>query len=399
MNNAEGRRSPLLVFADDWGRHPSSCQHLVRELLPRREVRWVNTIGMRPPRMDAATLRRAAQKLHDWTKPRRRSAAGMPTGLQVCNPRMWPWFRRRFDRRLNRRLLVSQLRGVIQALAESPIGVTTLPITADLMGALPVVRWVYYCVDDFSQWPGLDQKPLAEMEREVVQRADRIIAASEALRERIAGWGRESHLLTHGVDLEHWRLGDSRPSEALKELERPLVLFWGLIDRRIDVEFVRRAASALTQGTVVLLGPEQDPAPDLYRSPRVARVPAVGYDELPVLAREAAALIMPYADQPVTRAMQPLKLKEYLATGKPVVARDLPAVCEWADCLDVVATADEFAAVLRQRLDGLLPESQMLARRRLAEESWAAKAQRFEEVLTGSDEGAIAVAAPRGNAQ
>ena len=49
---------PLLVFADDWGRHPSSCQHLIRHMLDRQDVWWVNTIGMRTPRFDRATLTR-----------------------------------------------------------------------------------------------------------------------------------------------------------------------------------------------------------------------------------------------------------------------------------------------------------------------------------------------------
>ena len=44
----------------------------------------------------------------------------------------------------------------------------------------------------------------------------------------------------------------------------------------------------------------------------------------PALAREAAVLIMPYADLPVTRAMQPLKLKEYLATDRPRRRRRSP---------------------------------------------------------------------------
>src|SRR4051794_13289727 len=48
----------LLVFSDDWGRHPSSCQHLVRNLLDQYNVTWVNTIGTRTPRLNVATLRR-----------------------------------------------------------------------------------------------------------------------------------------------------------------------------------------------------------------------------------------------------------------------------------------------------------------------------------------------------
>ena len=67
-----------------------------------------------------------------------------------------------------------------------------------------------------------------------------------------------------------------------------------------------------------------------------------------ILAREAAVLIMPYADLPVTRAMQPLKLKEYLATEKPVVALDLPSVKPWSDCLDAATTDRELEQALSE---------------------------------------------------
>ena len=76
--------------------------------------------------------------------------------------------------------------------------------------------------------------------------------------------------------------------------------------------------------------------------------------------------------------MQPLKLKEYLATGKSVVARDLPATSAWADALDLARTPEAFSAAVRRRLSTGLPKEQRLARRRLAGESWESKAQAFE---------------------
>jgi hypothetical protein len=86
---------------------------------------------------------------------------------------------------------------------------------------------------------------------------------------------------------------------------------------------------------------------------------------------------------PVTRAMQPLKLKEYLATGKPVVVRDLPATREWADCMDMVDTAEKFVQAVGSRLRTGLPQSQQAARARLAGEGWAEKSRAFERwVLT-----------------
>ena len=230
------------------------------------------------------------------------------------------------------------------------------------------------------------------MEERLIRRADRVLAVSETLQEKLARAGRTAPLLSHGVDLEHWGApaGDEPPAE-LAGRERPLVVFWGLVDRRMDTGFVRRLAADLARGTVVLVGPEADADPELLALPRVARVPAVRFERLPALAREAAVLVMPYADLPVTRAIQPLKLKEYLATGLPVVARDLPAHRPWADCLDLADTAEEFSQAVRLRLTtGLLAE-QAAGRRRLTEESWDAKARLFEQWAL-SDEAACGLA-------
>jgi glycosyltransferase involved in cell wall biosynthesis len=137
-------------------------------------------------------------------------------------------------------------------------------------------------------------------------------------------------------------------------------------------------AADLTAGTILFVGPECEPDPALDRCPRVQRLPALPLAKLPHLARTAAVLVMPYADLPVTRAIQPLKLKEYLATGLPVVVRDLPATRDWADCLDLADTPASFAQAVRRRLVTGIPEDQQRARARLAEESWTEKARLFE---------------------
>jgi glycosyltransferase involved in cell wall biosynthesis len=368
----------LLVFADDWGRHPSSCQHLVQKLLGRHLVWWVNTIGTRTPQLNLATLRRALGKLRQW-RGGAASPEPLPDNLRVLNPKMWPWFTRPMDRWLNRKLLVRQLASEIRRLPEPPVAITTLPIVADLMDKLPVRRWIYYCVDDFSQWPGLDQATLRQMEEVVVRRADVLVAVSETLQDRLTQMGRDSHLLTHGVDLDFWRAPAPIPVAALDGLERPLIVFWGVVDRRMDVSFVRRLAADLTQGTIVLLGPEADPDPALYESRRIVRLKPLPFEQLPVLARAAEVLVMPYEDLPVTRAMQPLKFKEYLATGKPAVVRDLPSTRGWADCLDLAATPEAFSQAVRLRLATGLPDQQKKARVRLTEETWTVKASQLEQ--------------------
>ncbi len=380
--NAElrGGRGSLLVFSDDWGRHPSSCQHLVAQLLAEYPVCWVNTIGTRRPALNLATVRRGLEKAGQWLRPAKAEDAQRPAGLKVVSPKMWPWFSHPRDRWLNRRLLLRGLAPIVEAMPQPVRAITTLPIVADLVGSLPVQRWVYYCVDDFSVWPGLDQQAMAEMEQDLVSRVDVLLAVSENLQERLAALGREAALLTHGVDLDHWQSSrEQLPLPQLGGVERPLAVFWGVVDQRMDVDFLRHLAGAMREGTIVLAGPQQEPDPALWQIPRVHYLPPLPYNELPRLAAEARVLIMPYRDLPVTRAMQPLKLKEYLATGKPVVVRQLPAAQAWADYLEQTATAAEFSAAVRRHLETEPASASQAPPDRLRQESWAAKARQFQQ--------------------
>jgi glycosyltransferase involved in cell wall biosynthesis len=108
----------------------------------------------------------------------------------------------------------------------------------------------------------------------------------------------------------------------------------------------------------------------------------VEHADLPAYAAASNVLIMPYIDAPVTRAMQPLKLKEYLATMKPVVVRDLPATRDWADCCDLASDSESFVRLVQERSQTGTPPEQIEARhRRLASESWTAKAAQLAELI------------------
>lgn len=394
--------SPIIVFADDWGRHPSSCQHLISRFLTRRRIVWVNTIGTHPPAFNWSTVKRGLEKLRQWTaihhhskrsteeKPQSAvSSASLPNPL-ILNPKMWPSFRSRFARGLNRRLLTRAIKPIAEASDTPPTVITTLPLMADLVGQFRAARWVYYCVDDFSVWPGLDGRTMRNMEAELVAKVDVAIAVSENLQAHLAKLGKTSHLLTHGVDLDFWRSAHSEaksPSwvEDVQKMGRPLIVFWGVIDRRLDLAFVRKLGESLTEGVILFVGPQDQPDLELFKIPRVRFFPALAFDDLPHLATHATLFIAPYADLPVTRAMQPLKLKEYIATGKPVVVRKLPATELWADCADVADTAEAFAAVVLERLAHGVPPEQQLARARLETESWNAKAEQFERWIDGGE--------------
>ena len=226
----------LVVFADDWGRHPSSCQHLIGRLLPRYPTLWVNTIGTRLPKFTMEDLAKVVVKVRQWSGAGAAEAVALPEHLETVNPKMWPGFRATWQRRINARLMSRAVNGALGArdVGEKRVVVSTLPITADLVGRIDADAWIYYCVDDFSVWPGLDGEVIDRMERDLVAKVDAIVAVSDTLVARMAEMGGQTRLITHGIDLGHWRKpAESVEDEACAEwwpASGPVSLFWGVID-------------------------------------------------------------------------------------------------------------------------------------------------------------------------
>jgi len=375
----------LIVFADDWGRHPSSSQHLVRELLSRYAVLWVNTVGTRKPTLSWSDMKRAAGVVSSWLGPRRsETTESLPDGLTVISPKMYPGYRAGWQREVNDRAVQHAVRPHLLHDHRKAV-VTTLPTTAGLVPVLGADRWVYMCVDDYSQWPGTDHAVMDAMERLLVERVDAVACVSETLRQRIAGLGgSDSVLLTHGVDTEMWQHPaiDSALSPDWPELDKPVALFWGLIDERLDAAWCA-ALSACEAVHAVFAGPMKIDRGRVFTADTVALGP-ISHRDLPAHAAASEVLVMPYIDAPVTRAMQPLKLLEYLATMKPVVVRDLPSTRAWGDCCDIALNAGDFVRLVLERCrTGILPEQRAARERRLADESWSAKAAQLAGLING----------------
>ncbi len=371
----------MVFVADHWGRHPSSAQYIAGRLPASVDVLWLETVGLTQPTLDRDSLMRGVDQIRRWIGAASPAVEGASGGrVRVLSPSHWPAWTSPRMQRWNGRLLARAV-----AAAAPPRGrrilVTALPLGVTLLDDLNVDRVVYYCVDDFSVWPGAAGAVQADLERRLLQRSDVVLAASRTLQERIRAAGYAAHFLPHGVDADHWRPRAEEVSSRVAlppDLPRPLLMFWGLIDRRLDTEWVR-ACQRACGGTVVLLGPQRTPDPTLLRLPGVWPGGPVDHGDLPAYAALSDVLVMPYADLPVTRSMQPLKLLEYLCTDRPVILRDLPACREWSDAADVVATTDALCGALRARLRDGVPAAQMAARSRLRarERSWECVADRF----------------------
>lgn len=402
----------FIVFADDWGRHPSSCQHLFRRIIPHAQVIWVNTIGLRTPRINLHDFRRTMQVIRAWVRPdaqagTRARAGGsgavlppahcaLPNGAacpHILSPVMWPSFRSRGSVAFNHHLLSRAVHKALRHIApgKHPILVSTSPTVPGLFRDHAFRRKVYYCVDDFTHWRGIDGRAVHRLEQETLDACDLMIAASASILETRSSCASVSTLLTHGVDLTHFSCATRDPSSPLAALPRPLVGMFGIFDRRVDGKALKAAALLSPQATFVILGPVVDRDPGEFRDlPNVRFMGSVPYADLPGHVCHFDLCMLPYVVDESTHHINPLKLKEYLATGKPVIASPIPEAIGLADHL-VLADAQAFPGAVASALSVIAPASAakpIRLRPRLEDflrsESWEAKAACFlSKVMEG----------------
>jgi glycosyltransferase involved in cell wall biosynthesis len=290
---------------------------------------------------------------------------------------MLPSFGGKLRRKINLSLLQRNLHEVLHggtATAAPEAVITTAPVLGDLVSVTRQLPWVYYCADDYAAWPGADGRAIRRLERVLLEHATHIIVASEFMRAKIARFGRTAELITHGVDLGFWKVART-PSRGA----RPVAMYWGSVDRRLHAPSCLALADV---ARLLLVGERCSHDPSLRTHPSIAFHGKVDVTKLPALAAQADLLVMPFADTDATRAMQPLKMKEYLATGLPVLAPPLPAVREWGRAMDICRQPADYARLALKRWTGALPASQVRARERLRTEDWESKAREFEQVVS-----------------
>lgn len=379
------RGRDLIVFSDDWGRHPFSCQHIVKRFLADNRVLWVHTVGYRSLKWSRYDVKRSWEKVTAWFRrgaPATDDPSAGDRAPEIINPLCLPFGQWRLVRRLNTLFVGRAVRSEARRLGfTDPILITTFPTTADFVDSCDAHIKVYYCVDDYTRWPGMSGRLLRELEATLLGRVDLVVATSGKLQQTRSNGRRPTRLLTHGVDVDHFgATRSSVPAPAVADIRGSVVAYFGLIDERCDLDMVSGLARRFPELTFLLIGPWRvDPAP-LASHENVRIVGGVPYDELPSYLAPASVLLLPYVRDELAESLNPLKLKEYLTTGLPVVATAMPEVEKLGRYVSVVRDLDECADAIRRALETqgeMSPERQAFLRG----ESWDAKAEQFAQTI------------------
>lgn len=363
----------LVVFSNDWDGDPLSKTHIMRILARDNRILWVNSIGNRAPKVNAHDASRILRKLAAFSKGIRE----VERNLFVLAPLAIPFFGSPVVRRVNQGLLWAQIRGAIRRLGfRKYLSWSYLPASAPVSGTLGEELVVYQCVDEFSAFSDTNGRHIAEMERQLLAKADLVITSAERLFESKSKLNQHTVLVRHGVDYQHFvkACDPATPiPEEVAALPKPVIGFFGLIADWVDLEALEACARAHPEGTVVILG-KVSPGVDVSRIEALPNVKLLGrkrYEDLPGYCRAFDVAVNPFRVNELTLNSNPLKVREYLAAGLPVVSSALPEV-ERVGLCKLARTTEEFV----QRVDECLREGAgpSLARaQRIFHESWDAR--------------------------
>ncbi len=374
----------MIVFAEDWGGHPSSSQHLIRNISETWRILWVNSIGLRRPRLNARDMRRLTRKLSAAIRPSKPETDAptnnvAPANMTVVSPMALPLPGLGPQMRVNRMLFRRQLTRKLEEVGMTrPILWTSLPTALPAVGHLGERAVVYYCCDDFGALEGVDHAPVLAMERELANKCDLVFVSNMRLAERFPS--DRTIYLPHGADASLFSTPAPRPQDLPEG--GPIAGYYGSFADWLDKDLLRQAAQALPEWRFVFIGDVKTDDSKLRDLPNVSFLGPRPHHALPGYAQHWTASLIPFLPTPQILASNPLKLREYLAAGSPIVATPFPALEPYREHIAVAENADAFIAALRAAEAEVGDSSARAPRQaRVASETWVARADEARRAL------------------
>ncbi|MFH1755668.1 MAG: glycosyltransferase [Candidatus Latescibacterota bacterium] len=387
------KNQEIIYIGNDWFADNKTSSHQIAGVLSKyNTLLYVEAAGQRAPRASRRDIHKIFKKLWSaWNAP-----AKVQDNLYRYSPLILPFHKYGFVRKLNKFLLARFIKRACKKVGFSdPLLWIILPHYASLLDSIECKGIVYYVVDEYSALPDVDVAMIRTMEEHVLQKANVVFVVSEELLERKSKLNKNTYLSPHGVDTAHFNKAlnnDTIIPGDIAGIGKPVIGFVGLIEKWVDLNLIEYLARKRPALSFVLIGRVVQ---NITRFRTLDNVHFLGqreYAAVPSYIKYFDACLIPFELNDVIISSNPLKLKEYLAAGKPVVSVAIREVEKYGDVAYISNNYDEFLRCIDRALSEDSPEKRTARVKAMEMESWTAKVERICEYVHQHIEGSKDVA-------
>lgn len=250
------------------------------------------------------------------------------------------------------------------------------PLYTRYFTKVTAVKRIFDAVDDWSEHPAYAQikSVLKDNYQILASSADTIFTVTEHIANTLFSGNSKAVCVPNGVDTTFFSTPQAAPAD-LASLPGKRIGYIGVLQSRIDFNLIAESARTFPDASFPLIGPvwpDADTRP-VRGIPNVYFLGKKHYDELPAYAQHLDVGIIPHITSAFVHSMNPLKMFEYLAAGKPVVTTPVSGAEMFAEFVTVAHTPKEFTDGLRTALSqgGRQAAAQRMAA--VAPHSWKAR--------------------------
>ncbi|MBC7851487.1 MAG: glycosyltransferase [Chitinophagaceae bacterium] len=248
-------------------------------------------------------------------------------------------------------------------------------------------RSVYQSMDDISQ-VAYSNRHGTRLEEEIIRNFDYTLCTSKELTRLKSAFSKNVFFHPNAADTSIFKKAATevleRPAE-LKNITTKIIGFTGSIEYRSDFELLKKVALRHPDKTLVFVGPiqtEEHIAVGLDKMPNVVFTGPKHITELASYLRYFDCVLIPFRKNTLTKSIYPLKINEYLAAGRPVIATHFSEdIYSFKDVAYVVPGDEEFIAAI----DTAIAENnaeRVAARIAVAEQNtWTTRVDRFWDII------------------
>ncbi len=375
--------SVICFGGEDWWYHNRGHvdMQLMRRFARKGPTLYVNSIVMQKPSLQRATGggRSLPQKVFRKTRSILRGLRRVDGDFWVYSPLSLPVHHIGLLRSVNRWALSVQIGRAARRLGSvDPVVWVACPAACELALRMTKAALVYQRTDRFEEYPNVDMESVLACDRALKRHADLTLYASRRLYEEEQQQCRKAMYLDHGVDFDLFAAASNDPCvpQDMRHIRHPVVGYFGGIDNHTsDIPFLEKLVKRLPEYSFVLVGNASSDVDMLRACGNVHFLGQKSYEQIPHYGKCFDAAIMVWQQNRWIEGCNPIKLKEYLALGKPIVSTPFPELQYYADVAYQAATPEDFATCLKQAIDEDSPARIAARREKIKDATWDAKAE------------------------